>query len=96
MLLINFLDYFTTAELIKRTGFEIEANAFLRNLMYATNTPHIILLAKFIPLILFGLGMWVMKRNHPQRYALPVWKWIVWTINIVLTGIVMGSIYTLI
>lgn len=93
LILINLLDFGTTAILIEKFGFWIEGNPILTYSMVHANSMYPILIHKFVPLFILAAGLWIMLKYYPDRYQLPIWKWIVWTMNIALTGIVIRSAY---
>lgn len=95
LIFINLIDFVTTSMLINKFGFWIEGNPLLYNAMVHTDSVYPILLAKIIPLFIFGLFMWIMKVYRPDRYKLKVWLWSTIIINISLTGVVIRSIYAI-
>lgn len=95
LILINLLDFVTTSILIQKFGFWIEANPLLTFSMVQANSVYPILIHKFIPLFIFAVFLWILYKVHPHRYNLPIWTWIVWAINIALTGVVIRSTYAI-
>lgn len=95
LIVINLLDYITTRMLVVRQGFEVEANPILRHLITIADSTYPILLLKVLAVIAYGAGLYWLKTLHPERYALPIWLWVTIGIDLILTGIVVGSIIIL-
>lgn len=95
LILVNLLDFVTTAILVNQYGFWIEANPFLTTAMIQADSVYPILIHKIIPLFIFAVMMWIMKVRRPDRYNKPVWIWVVMTINLITTIVVIRSIYAI-
>ena len=95
LLAINLLDYFTTAYFVQRQGYEMEANPALVWLMTITDTHYSILLYKFLVIGLYAGSMFLLYKRHPERFALPFWRWVVYLFNIAYTLIVLRSLHTI-
>lgn len=95
LIFINLLDFVTTAMLIERHGYWVEANPLLYLSMVAADSVYPILIAKIVPMFIFGIAMWTMQKFYPDRYKLSIWIWMVMAINVGLTAVVIRSIYAI-
>jgi hypothetical protein len=95
LVVINILDYLTTAYLVYKQGFIVEANPILLYTMQITGTVLVILGIKLSMLALYAYFMYLLSVYHPNRYKHPMWLWVISTINIAYTFVVLRSIYVI-
>jgi hypothetical protein len=95
LLFINLLDYFTTAIFVTQQGYEVEANPIMAWLMKASDTHYSILFYKMLVIALYAGSMFLLYKRHPDRFALPFWRWVVYLFNFAYTVVVLRSLYTI-
>lgn len=96
LLLLQLVDYVTTAHVVARQGFDMEANQWLLHLMRISGTPYAILGFKLFAFTIYAGAMYALYIFQPERFARPIWRWVVYLFNIAYTVVVLRTIYIIV
>jgi hypothetical protein len=93
LLFVQLADYVTTAYLVAKQGFTVEANPWLLHLMQLSDSHYAILWYKLIAYSLYSGSMFLLYKRHPERFALPFWRWVVYAFNTAYTLVILRTLY---
>jgi hypothetical protein len=93
LLLVQLLDYATTAYLVLKQGYDVEANPVLLHLMKTNDSPFAIFFFKILVFGIYAAAMYTLYRCRPDRFQIPLWRWVVYFFNIAYTVVVLRTIY---